>query len=131
MQDFDLMPQENLDPFSPVVFHNAENLWEFERAGGLICIKCADAPKQAAEVQNLRLTFWIIWLSTWKMNPANSSSFFNMPESSPCSGVSAKRGNCEDYFYDVKLGSSRSFLLLQTVIYSIKLMTVNRNQNHF
>jgi len=123
------MPQKNSDPFSippPVVLHNAEDLQEFESSGGLICIKCAHASKQASKVQNLRLTFWITWLSTWKMNPANFSSFLNMPESSPCFGVPAKCGNCEDCFYDVKLGSF--LLFLQTVIYNIKLMPTNRKK---
>lgn len=36
MKDFDLMPQENFDPFSiptPVMLHKAEHSGEFETAG--------------------------------------------------------------------------------------------------
>lgn len=98
-----------------------------EHRGGTICIKRADAPKQAAEVQNLNVMVWITWLVTWKMNCANFSSFFNTSKSSSYFGVSAKWGNYKDCFYDVKLGSSGSFLrLLNPVIYNIKLMIVNR-----
>lgn len=65
MQDFDIMPQKNLYTFSipfPNVLRNAEDLQEAENMGGLTCIKCADALKHAAEVQYLRLKFWITFL---------------------------------------------------------------------
>lgn len=61
------------------------------------------------------------------MQISNFSSFFNTSKSSFYFSVSAKWGNYKDCFYDVKLGSSRSFLrLLNPVIYNIKLMIVNR-----
>lgn len=113
MRGFALMPQENISPFSiltPVVLQNAEGLQELESTGGLIGIKCADAPKQNAKASILD------HLVGHLENEPCRASFANLPESSPCYSVSDKCAKGEDYFYNAKLWNYRcSFVELQVI----------------